>query len=154
MQLLDLLEARALPIARARFGDALDVETLREALRIGQERAVKVADIVDQADFLFVADDRLEIAPESWERVEKTERVAEVLDAVVTHLEAAEWTADGVDLRGVIDGLGLKPRKVMPALYACVEGRHAGLPLFDSMVILGRARTLARFRAARERLGG
>jgi len=151
------LEARALPIARARFGDALDVATLREALRIGQERAVKVADIVDQADFLFVSDDELTIAPESWERVEKAERVVEVLDAVIAHLDAldaAEWTADGVDLRGVIDGLGLKPRKVMPALYACVEGRHAGLPLFDSMVILGRARTLARFRAARERLGG
>ena len=26
----------------------------------------------------------------------------------------------------------------MPALYAAVEGRHRGLPLFDSMYLLGR----------------
>ena len=148
------LEARALPLARTAYGEALDVSTLRDALRIGQERAVKVSDIVEQADFLFVGDDAFAIAPESWERVEKTERIGEVLDALLAHLETAEWTVDGVDPRGVIDGLGLKARKVMPALYACLEGRHAGLPLFDSMVILGRERTLARFRAARERLGG
>lgn len=148
------LERRALPLARTAFGDRLDVATLREALRIGQERAVTVSDIVDQADFLFVDDDSFAIADDSWARVEKTERVGEVLDAVVAHLETAPWTAEGVDPRGVIDGLGLKARKVMPALYACLEGRHAGLPLFDSMVILGRERTLSRFRSARERLGG
>ena len=148
------LESRALPIARAQLGAGVDVDLLRDALRIGQERAVTVGDLVRQADFLFVADDGFVIAPESWERVEKAERVTEVLDAVIAHLETAEWTLDGVDPRGVIEGLGLKPRKAMPALYAAVEGRHAGLPLFDSIVLLGRERTLARLRAARERLSG
>ena len=148
------LEARALPIARAQLGAGVDADLLRDALRIGQERAVTVGDLVRQADFLFVADDGFAIAPDSWERVEKAERVTEVLDAVIAHLETAEWTLDGVDPRGVIEGLGLKPRKAMPALYAAVEGRHAGLPLFDSIVLLGRERTLARLRAARERLSG
>jgi len=148
------LESRALPIARAQLGAGVDVDLLRDALRIGQERAVTVGDLVRQADFLFVADDGFAIAPDSWERVEKAERVTEVLDAVIAHLETAEWTLDGVDPRGVIEGLGLKPRKAMPALYAAVEGRHAGLPLFDSIVLLGRERTLARLRAARERLSG
>ena len=46
----------------------------------------------------------------------------------------------------------MKPRKAMPALYAAVEGRHAGLPLFDSIDLLGRERTLGRLRAARKRL--
>ena len=40
----------------------------------------------------------------------------------------------------------------MPALYAVVEGLPRGLPLFDSMHLLGRDRTLARLRAARDRL--
>nr|MBA2327959.1 glutamate--tRNA ligase [Actinomycetota bacterium] len=48
--------------------------------------------------------------------------------------------------------LGVKPRKAMPALYAAVEGRHAGLPLFDSIQLLGRERALGRLRAARKRL--
>ena len=147
------LEARALPIARSTLGEVLDVDLLRDALRLGQERAVTVGDLVRQADFLFVDDADFAIAPESWERVEKAERVTEVLDAVIAHLETAEWTVDGVDPRGVIEGLGIKPRKAMPALYAAVEGRHAGLPLFDSIVLLGRERVLARLRSARERLG-
>ena len=54
-----------------------------------------------------------------------------------------------VDLRPVLQGLGIKPRNGLPAVYAAVEGTHAGLPLFDSIVLLGRERTLARLRKAR-----
>ena len=38
----------------------------------------------------------------------------------------------------------MKPRKAMPALYAAVEGRHQGLPLFESIELLGRDRAVAR----------
>ena len=152
---LPQLEARAMPIARARLGEPLDVDLFRDALRIGQERAVTIADLVAQSEFLFVADDEFEIAAESWERIAGTERIVEVLDVVIAHLESCEWNVDAVgDMRDAINDLGLKPRKVMPALYAAVEGRHAGLPLFDSIVLLGRERSLARLRAARERLTG
>ncbi len=78
-----------------------------------------------------------------------TERVGEILDAVADHLETCEWTLEGVDLRPVLDRLGIKPRKGLPAVYAAVEGTHAGLPLFDSIVLLGRARAVGRVRAAR-----
>jgi glutamyl-tRNA synthetase len=47
----------------------------------------------------------------------------------------------------------MKPRKAMHVIYTAVEGRSAGLPLFDSMFLLGRDRTLRRLRGARERLG-
>ncbi len=147
------LEARALPLARTRIAPDVDPVLLREALRLGQERAVTVGDLVDQADFLFVGDDAFSVAEASWEKLVATERIGEVLDAVAAHLEDCDWTPDAVDLRGVVDGLGLKPRKVMPALYAAVEGRHAGLPLFDSIVLLGREQAVARIRAARARLG-
>jgi glutamyl-tRNA synthetase len=150
------LEATALPLATARFGDRLDGpqarEAFREALRIGQERAVTIGSLLDQMDFLFVDDRDFEVAPESWEKAVKTERVTDVLDAVIAHLEACEWTVEAVDLRPALDALGVKPRKALPAVYAAVEGRHAGLPLFDSIVLLGRERTLARLRAARSRL--
>ena len=146
------LEARALPLARDRIGADVDPALLGAALRIGQERAVTLGDLVEQAGFLFVGDDRFVVAEESWQKLAATERIGEVLDAVAAHLEVCDWTPEAVDLRGVVDGLGLKARKVMPALYAAVEGRHAGLPLFDSIVLLGRERTLARIRAARARL--
>ncbi|WP_374761728.1 hypothetical protein [Tepidiforma sp.] len=49
--------------------------------------------------------------------------------------------------------LGMKLRKFIPVLYVAVMGRPTGIPLFDSLAILGRERALARLRAARARLG-
>ena len=43
---------------------------------------------------------------------------------------------------------GLKLRKAMPAVYIAIEGRATGLPLFDSIVLLGRERALAAASAA------
>jgi glutamyl-tRNA synthetase len=104
-------------------------------------------------DFLFVDEADFEIAPESREKLAGTDRVAEILDAVIGHLEGCEeWTVEAIDLRPVLDGLGIKPRQAMPALYAAIEGRHAGLPLFDSIQLLGRDRALARLRTARKRI--
>jgi glutamyl-tRNA synthetase len=143
------LVERALPCARQRYGDRLDEEVFAGAVAIARERATTLAEMAEMAAFLFAPDDDFAIAPESVERMQKTERVAEVLDAVAEHLEACEWTPQGVDLRPVLDRLGVKPRKVLPAVYAAVEGSHAGLPLFDSIVLLGRERALRRVRAAR-----
>jgi glutamyl-tRNA synthetase len=143
------LVARALPFARERYRERLDEDVFAGAAAIAQERASTLAEISDMAAFLFVPDDEFAIAPDSLERLQKTERVAEVLDAVAEHLETCEWTPDGVDLRPVLDRLGLKSRKALPAVYAAIEGSHAGLPLFDSIVLLGRDRALRRVRAAR-----
>ena len=38
--------------------------------------------------------------------------------------------------------------------HACVEGRPSGLPLFDSLVLLGREVAIERVAAAQERLAG
>lgn len=140
------------PFAAARYGDRLDDAVLARAVAIAQERATTLVQIADQCGFLFVADADFAVAPESWDKLAATDRVREVLDAVATHLESCEWTVEAIDLRPVLDGLGIKARKAMPALYAAVEGRHAGLPLFDSIELLGRERALARVRAARARL--
>jgi glutamyl-tRNA synthetase len=104
-------------------------------------------------DFLFVDEDDFTVDPESWERLEKAERAGEILDAVIEHVEKCEWTIEALDIRPVFEQLGMKPRKAMHVIYTAVEGRSAGLPLFDSMFLLGRDRTLRRLRGARERLG-
>ena len=118
----------------------------RRAVELGQERSTTLAQLLDQMSFLFVAESEFTIEPASWEKLASVERVAEVLDATIAHVEACEWSVHGIDPRPVIEGLGLKARKVMPALYAAVEGRAEGLPLFDAVYLLGRERTLARLR--------
>jgi len=147
----DELLARVEPAARARYGDRYDVDTVTAAVAVAQERAVTLNEIVESMDFLFVPDDEFQIAPESWEKVVSTERVVELFDAAIVHVESCEWTHDAIDLRPAIETLGVKPRKAMPALYAAVEGRHQGLPLFESIMLLGKERAQARLRAARDR---
>jgi len=149
------LEAAILPLAERRYGHPPDPDTLRAVLELGHERATTLSALLDQADFLFVDDDQFVIAPESWEKARRTERVAEILDAVIAHLRTCDWTPEVIDLRPPLTELGIqKPGKVLPAVYAAVEGRHAGLPLFDSIYLLGRDRAIRRLQAARERLDG
>jgi glutamyl-tRNA synthetase len=120
-------------------------------LRIGQERAVTVAGLVDQAGFLFVDDGDFEMSPDSTYKLFDTDRADEILDVANRHLQSCEWTLDAIDLRPVLDGeLGIKMKKAAGVLYTAIEGRHAGLPLFDSIELLGRERAVARLRAARE----
>jgi glutamyl-tRNA synthetase len=149
----DELERRALPIATARFRDQLDPDVFRGALRIGQERAITLDALVEQMDFLFVDEQEFTIDTASWERLEKTERAGDILDAVIEHVERCAWeSSEDLDIRPAFEKLGIKPRKAMHVTYTAVEGRAAGLPLFDSMYLLGRERTLRRLRAARDRL--
>ena len=48
----------------------------------------------------------------------------------------------------LVDGLGLKPRVAFGALRVAVSGRRVSPPLFESMELLGRERSLGRLRAA------
>jgi glutamyl-tRNA synthetase len=151
---LDELTDRIIELASPRWGDRVDRATASEVARIGQERATTIVSLVDQAAFLFVAEDEFEVDAVDWaEAVAKTERAADVLDAVIAHLETCEWTVELTDVRPPIEALEIKPRKVMPLLYTAIEGRRSGLPLFDGIYLLGRERTLDRLRAARERVG-
>jgi glutamyl-tRNA synthetase len=49
----------------------------------------------------------------------------------------------------LVDDLGLKPRNAFGPIRVAVTGRTVSPPLFESLELLGRDRTLARLRAAR-----
>jgi glutamyl-tRNA synthetase len=44
--------------------------------------------------------------------------------------------------------MGLKPRNAFGAIRIAVTGSHISPPLFESMAILGQARSLTRIKAA------
>jgi glutamyl-tRNA synthetase len=61
------------------------------------------------------------------------------------------WSADDIQaaLRtALVDGLGLKPKVAFGSLRVAVTGRRVSPPLFESIELLGRPRTLARIDAA------
>jgi glutamyl-tRNA synthetase len=150
LDLDDLIE-RLRPFVAEHAGP-IDDEMLRAATVVGQERATTLVSLAEQMDFL-AAGDQFSIPDSVWAEVAGVDRAGEVLDAVIGHVDTCAWDVDAIgELRGRIEALGLKPRKVMKVIYVAVEGRPAGLPLFDSMHLLGRDVTLARLRASRTRL--
>jgi glutamyl-tRNA synthetase len=50
----------------------------------------------------------------------------------------------------LIDGLGLKPRKAFGPIRVAVTGSTVSPPLYESMELLGRERSLHRLREARD----
>ena len=66
------------------------------------------------------------------------------------------WTAEDVQetlQAALVDRLGLKPRVAYGPVRVAVTGRTVSPPLFESIELLGRERTLQRLRAARAGLG-
>ena len=65
------------------------------------------------------------------------------------------WTAEAVEatLRGLQQEQGLKPKTAFQPVRLAITGRLVSPPLFESMELLGKARSLARLeRAASTRL--
>ena len=125
-----------------------------QAVALAQERAVTLVQIVDQMAFLFVDDDDSSRSrPSRGRRSSAPTASREILDAVIAHVETCDWTVDGA--RAAAGHRG--------ARHQVPEGRAGGVrrgrgsppracPCSTRCILLGRERTLARLRAARDRL--
>ena len=116
-----------------------------------QERVTVLSDAVTMIRFLFVPDD--EFAPEPEAAAKNLGPDAQpVLAAGIAALESVgEWTAAAIEeaLRtALIDGLGLKPRKAFAPVRVATSGRTVSPPLYESLELLGRDRSLQRLRQA------
>jgi glutamyl-tRNA synthetase len=122
---------------------------------LAQERMVVLSDAVGLLGFLFTED--VEIDPAARDKQLAGPEAAEVLDAASAALwELADWTAPAIEaaLRtALVDGLGRKPRQAFGPVRVAVSGRTVSPPLYESLELLGKQRTLARLAAAR-RLSG
>ncbi len=122
-----------------------------------QTRISRLTQAVDLLAFLFIGEPGFAVEPKDAEQVlgpdsRETLQAAEAaLKGVSTWAEAAIQEA----LRAaLIDGLGLKPRQAFGPVYVAVTGRRVAPPLFDSIELLGRERTLARLARALGSLPG
>ena len=86
------------------------------------------------------------------------ETSAFIIQCVIWALdESGEWGKQGLydASKAVAEAFAVNHKKViMPILYTSITGSHFGPPLFDSVEILGKDRTRARFMQAMEFLGG
>ncbi len=119
---------------------------------LAQTRVGVLSEIVPNVDFLFLAVPEIDEA--AWAKSMK-EGAVELLEAAIAAFEAVpEWTAAPLKeaLERVGTARGLKLGKAQAPVRVAVTGRTVGLPLFESLAVLGRERTLSRLRAAYARL--
>ncbi|HEV2640463.1 MAG TPA: glutamate--tRNA ligase [Actinocrinis sp.] len=135
------------------LADDAEWHLLLATIPLIQERMVVLSDAVNMVGFLFVEESGFAVDPEDGAKV-LTSEAKPVLDATLAALEQlpeAEWTTESVDqaLRvALIEGLGLKPKNAFTPVRVAITGRRVSPPLFESLELLGRERTLARLRAA------
>jgi glutamyl-tRNA synthetase len=102
--------------------------------------------------------DDVEIDPAAAAKQLAGPEAAEVLDAAAAALrELPEWTAADIEAalkEALVDGLGRKPRQAFGPVRVAVSGRTVSPPLYESLELLGRDRTLARLAAARAAVPG
>ncbi|AYJ49372.1 glutamate--tRNA ligase [Rhodococcus sp. P1Y] len=143
---------RAFLTANGHLPTDIDEAQWAVAADLVQTRIVVLSDAWGLLKFLFVAEGEFEIDPAAAAKNLGADAVP-VLDATIAALEALpEWrTADLEDSlkSALIDGLELKPRKAFAPVRVAVTGSHISPPLYESMELLGREKTLARLGAAR-----
>jgi glutamyl-tRNA synthetase len=122
---------------------------------LAQERMVVLSDAVGLLGFLFV--DEVALDPAAAEKQLTGPDAAEVLDAAEQALAGlGEWTTEAIEeslKAALVEGLGRKPRQAFGPVRVAVSGRTVSPPLYESIELLGRERTLARLVAARSATG-
>lgn len=123
---------------------------LDQAVPLIAERMDVLSQAVPMLSFLLVDADDIEIDPEQRALLDDAAR--QVLLVAITALgELDTWQADQIQQvlrQHIVEGMGLKPKHAFTPLRVAITGRKVSPPLFESIEILGRERTLARLRRA------
>ncbi|MPZ65126.1 MAG: glutamate--tRNA ligase [Pseudonocardiaceae bacterium] len=128
------------------------LETVRAIAPMVQERCVVLSEAVEMLRFLLTDDASFAVDPDSAAKALGPD-AAPVLEAAYAALQReVEWTATGIEQAlksALVDGLGLNPRKAFAPVRVAVTGRTVSPPLYESMELLGRQRSLHRIAAVR-----
>lgn len=138
--------------------EAISDATLAGLVPLVRERMVRLTDAVELTGFLSEPDDVVaawwsidELLPKGRDAAEVAGALGVARDALVA---CGDWSAEELEaaVRGAADGLGWKAGDFFRPIRLAVTGKAVSPPLFGSLVLLGRERTLARLDAALERL--
>ena len=127
-----------------------DAQMLEAAMPLVAERINKLGEASDMLRFLFVPEADFALDEEDAAKLLDEEGLGAVRashDALVgLHTWSTAEIQDALTA-ALIDGLGLKPRKAYGPVRVAVTGKRISPPLFESMELLGRERTLGRLKA-------
>ena len=119
-----------------------------------QERARTLAEVYTMTDFLYRPEPVIDEG--EWQKgVRKTPAFGAMLEAALVAFSTADWNAESIRQAAVEAGrtAGVEqPAKAQAPIRLAVTGRTVGPPLWESLELLGRDRTLTRVRTALARL--
>ena len=134
-----------------------DAEVFAAVAPLVQERVAVLSEVPAMVDFLLLPEITVDEA--DWEKAVKPDGVGELLDRVLERWGDVAWEHEpgGPEplketLFAIGDEVGLNRKRAQAPVRVAVTGRSVGPPLFESLVVLGRDRSLERLRAARARL--
>ncbi len=120
-----------------------------------QERVATLGEIPAMVEFFFLDEPRMDTA--SFEKVIVNDAAGRpILEGAIERFESlADWAApllhESVAQLG--EAMGLALRKAQAPIRCAVTGTLVGPPLFESLELLGRVRTLEHLRRALGRAG-
>lgn len=130
-------------------GTAEELEIVKSALPIIQERIATLAEVTPMLKFLFAKN--FAIDAQELPKIQDEQSQAVLVKASEVLKSLSDWSHGSIEatLRAaLIEGMALKPRIAFGAVRVAVTGSHISPPLFESMELLGAERSLARIAAA------
>ena len=120
-----------------------------------QERGATWPETLSMTDFLLHESPPVDTV--SWTKAMEKGPAREILEAAITSYESFDddgWTADALHAatEAIAARVSLNLGKAQAPIRVAVTGRSVGPPLFESLVVLGRDRTLERLRRALAKL--
>jgi glutamyl-tRNA synthetase len=117
-----------------------------------RQRAKNLQELAEKVQFYFAADDALDYDEKALDKFLTAEARARLTGLAEALDRAESWTVDGIEtvVRGYCDAAGLKLKHVAQPARVALTGSSVGPGLFETMQVLGRDSTLARFRRVAE----
>ena len=130
-------------------GTDAEIDLVKKALPLIQERIIMLSEIPQMLKFLFVT--KFEVEADSVSKI-TDDASKSVLKRALKELEPiTQWNHDSIEgaLRSsLIEDMGLKPRIAFGAVRIATTGSTISPPLFESMELLGKDASLARISQA------
>jgi glutamyl-tRNA synthetase len=130
-----------------------DLAVFEAVAPLVQERARTLAEVPAMVDFLFLEEPAVDEA--AWDKaITRNPAAAGVLEEAIACYRDAHWDTDELHrlTAALADRHGLKLAKAQAPIRAAVTGRSVGPPLFESLHLLGRERTMDRLARAKDHL--
>ncbi len=153
---IDQITERALPFLKDAgvLSDPVnpaDTQLLELAMPLVAERINKLTESVDMLGFLFVDEESFTRDAADAEKLLNDDGRAVVRRSLDALERVGEWSAGAIQdalQAELVEGMGLKPRNAFGPVRVAVTGRRVSPPLFESMELLGRDRSLRRLMSA------